>query len=467
MRQAYTLPPNVANSRVADRPLALDKTASNSVVQQVNSVRGSSLRGINSRPLPQGNVAVHPDGAFTIQASNGRNFQVRRDGTVSAVEAHGVTANFRSDGTILAVHSANMHINYGPNGAHQVTTVQPDHSVVVSTGPRQGYVQRTMVVNNQTVVQRTYLNNNVVSVRTYTSYAYHGVPLQRLVVPVYYPPAFYGWVYYPWRQPVVYRWGFYAAPWYGYYGGYFSPAPAYPTPSLWLADYTMSQTLSSAYQDRQPAGPSASSNGAQADTPISDDTRQRLADLIRGIVVADTTAAANKSPEVNPQAELPGVVQQPRSVFVVASNLDVTGDAGECGLTPGDILEVAAPVTADALTAETRVVSSKKTDCPASTKVTVSMAQLQEMYNELHQHVEKGMEALRETQGTGGIPAAPQTALVVPPSPYDATGSAQVTGPAQVTGSAQVTGDQLAELIDRQEHIASNAPQVIQDEFGA
>ena len=202
MRPAYTLP---ANSRIPQKPGApqkLDNSTSKSVVQQVNTAR-SSMGGINSRPLPQGNVTVHPNGALTIEGSGGRQYHVRQDGTVAGFESHGVKASFRPDGTISSVHTPNMTINYGANGVRRVETVRPDHSVVVSTGPHQGYLERTVVVNNRTVVQRTYVVNNTTYVRTYNTYAYRGVVLEHYVPAVYYAPAFYGWVYYSWPRPVV------------------------------------------------------------------------------------------------------------------------------------------------------------------------------------------------------------------------------------------------------------------------
>jgi hypothetical protein len=85
----------------------------------------------------------------------------------------------------------------------------------------------------------------------------------------------------------------------------------------------------------------------------------------------------------------------------------------------------------------------------------VSIAQLQEMYNELHDRVEKGMKVLHDSSSADGIPAAPQDALLIPASPYDSV------------DPAPVSGDELAGMIDRQEHLATAAPQVLQNEFGA
>jgi hypothetical protein len=453
MSRAYTLPATstIPNNRAT--PAALNRSASKSVVQQVNTAR-SSMSGINSRALPQGKVLVHPNGALTIEGSSGRQYHVRQDGTVAAFEAHGMKTSFRPDGTLSSIHTSNMHINYAVSGARRVETVRPDHSVLVSTGPHQGYLQRTAVVNNRTVLQRIYVVNKTTYVRNYTTYTYRGVVLEHYVPTVYYAPAFYGWVYYPWPDPVLFRWAFYAAPWYGYYGVYFTPAPVYPSPALWLTDYSLAQTLSDAFQDRPATGPPEGGNFAQSDTAISPETKQMLAAEVQEMVAAANKAAEDPSPESNLAGELPDVVKRTRSVFVVATNLDVTNENGECGLTPGDILEMDAPLPQDAVTADVRVISSKRIDCPASSLVRVSVDQLQEMHNNLRQRVDEGMELLRASQGSNGIPMAPPDALAPPPRPN------------YKVEAAPVSGEQVAAMIAEQQQTADVTPQVIQNEFG-
>jgi hypothetical protein len=412
------------------------------------------MSGINSRPLPKGKVIVDPNGALTIEGTGGRQYHVRQDGTVAAFEAHGVKTSFRPDGTVSAIHTSNMRINYAVSGARRVETVRPDNSVLVSTGPHQGYLQRTVVVNDRTVEQRIYVVNKTIYVRNYTTYTYRGVVLEHYVPGVYYAPAFYGWVYYPWPYPVRYRWAFYEAPWYGYYGGYFAPAPVYPTPSLWLTDYSLAQTLSDAYQDRPATVAPQGDNVALADTAISPETKQILAAEVQEMVAAGNKAAGDPSPESNLAGELPDVVEHERSVFVVASNLDVTTEDGECGLTPGDILEMDAPLARDAVTADVRVISSKRIDCPASSLVRVSVDQLQEMHNNLRQRVDEGMQLLRASQGSSGIPVAPPDAIAPPPRPN------------YMADAPPVSGEQVVGMIAEQQQTADVTPQVIQDEFG-
>lgn len=452
-RPVYTLPGNSALARNPGVPTALDKSGSQSVVQQVNNAR-RSMRGINSRPLPQGNVLVHPNGALTIEGKAGQQYHVRQDGTLAAFEAHGVKTTFRPDGTIRAVRTANMQINYGAGGARRVETIRPDHSVLVSTGPGQGYLQRTVIINNTTVVQRTYVVNNVTYVRYYTRYTYGGVVLEHYVPVAYYAPAFYGWVYYPWPRPVAYHWEFVQDPWYVYYGGYFTPALVYPTPTLWLTDYALAQALDSAYQDRPATAPKGE-NLAQTDTAISPETKQLLAAQMQQMVAAGNKAAGDGHPESDLTGELPDVVNHERTVFVVASALDVSSENGECGLTPGDILQMDAPLPQDAVTADVRVISSKRMDCAASSKVTVSVQELQEMNNNLRQRVDEGMQVLRAKQGTDGLPPAPPDAIAPPPRPN------------YLADTTPVTGEELRSMIVEQQRTADATPQVIQNEFGA
>jgi len=453
MKPAYALHASSATPKKLGATAPLDSSASKSVVQQVNTAR-RSMSGINSKPLPQGKVFVHPNGALTIEGTAGQQYHVRQDGTVAAFEAHGMKTSFRPDGTVSAIHTSNMHINYAVSGARRVETVRPDHSVLVSTGPQQGYLQRTVVVNDRDVVQRIYVVNKATYVRNYTTYRYRGVVLEHYVPAVYYAPAFYGWVYYPWPHPVPYRWGFYGAPWYEYYGGYFTPAPVYPTPSLWLTDYLLAQTLSDAYQDRAATVARNGDNFAKTDTAISPETKQILAAEVQEMVAAGNKAAGDPSPESNLAGELPDVVKHERSVFVVASNLDVTNENGECGLTPGDILEMDAPLPQDAVTADVRVIGSKRTECPASSLVRVSVDQLQEMHNNLRQRVDEGMQQLRASQGSSGIPVAPSDAIAPPPRPN------------YMLDATPVSGEQVVAMIAEQQQTADVTPQVIQNEFG-
>ena len=97
--------------------------------------------------------------------------------------------------------------------------------------------------------------------RVYRTYTYGRVHYSSYVPLVYYQPAFYGWVYRPWRAPVVYAWGWGPAPW--FYGGYFAPELVYPTAALWLTDFLLAENLKLAYENRMAA------SGARTTTATS------------------------------------------------------------------------------------------------------------------------------------------------------------------------------------------------------
>ena len=65
--------------------------------------------------------------------------------------------------------------------------------------------------------------------------------------PRYYPVGFYGRAYNPWAAPIAYSWGWGAAPWYGFYGAYFTPYPVYPSAAFWLTDYLIATSLQAVY----------------------------------------------------------------------------------------------------------------------------------------------------------------------------------------------------------------------------
>src|ERR1019366_6350367 len=76
---------------------------------------------------------------------------------------------------------------------------------------------------------------------------------------------------------VYYRWGWGGTPWFGFYGGYFAPAPYYPTPALWLTDYLISQQLMAAYQEQQQANAAAMQAQNYGGGQLTPETKQAIA----------------------------------------------------------------------------------------------------------------------------------------------------------------------------------------------
>ena len=136
-----------------------------------------------------------------------------------------------------------MDVHHGLDGRRRVSVERADHSRVYAERGGRGYVQRPYMYHGHEYGHRTYYYNGRAYDRFYNRYPYHGVYVYGYAPAVYYAPAFYGWAYNPWVAPVPYAWGYVGTPWYGFYGGYFTPYPVYPSASVWLADYLLSQSL--------------------------------------------------------------------------------------------------------------------------------------------------------------------------------------------------------------------------------
>ena len=416
-------------------------------IQDLNRNR-AALRGINRRPLPTGEVTLHPDGRRIIAAPGGRQLDVRRDGTVERVSFRdGRTATFRPDGRVRSYHANGMQVNHWQRGGRTIVTERPDRTVLVSTGRNQGYVQRTVVVSNRTYVQRTYVVHNVTYVRVYRTSYYGGATYYRYVPTYRYRPVFYGWVYDPWLRSVRYRWSWYNDPWYGYYGPYFAPYPVYPSASLWLTDFLLSETLRFAYQAHQEAaaneaaeqgryessaGPSPAGGSAYA-TQLTPEVKQAIAEEVRQQLDADKAAAANAPPAGQPTAaatappgaepiaggntqlpaasssEVPPALNPAYRVFVVSRNFDVDDGGQGCSLSPGDVITRLTDTPDENQNVKASVLSSQKADCAAGSTVGVSVEELQEMHNHFQEGIDSGLKQLAENQGQGGLPTAPDT----------------------------------------------------------
>src|SRR5437763_1832738 len=84
---------------------------------------------------------------------------------------------------------------------------RPGGRVVVAGAPGHGYVQRPVIVNNTTIIKRTYIYNGVPHARLYRPAVYGGVTFAVYTPVHYYRPGFYVYAYNPWAWPVYYSWG--------------------------------------------------------------------------------------------------------------------------------------------------------------------------------------------------------------------------------------------------------------------
>jgi hypothetical protein len=447
--------------------------ASQARIQQLNSAR-SSMSGINHKPLPAGELTVHSNGRMTLKADGGRQYGLRSNGTVASYSDREKTVSFDKRGKVSNIHTANMDIHNGTHGQRTIISRRADGSKVVSTGRHSGYVERSVAMNNRTYVQRTTVINNRVYTRTFVATSFGGVAF---VPPVFFAPGFYGWAYYPWAAPISFTWGWFGAPWYVGPNPYFVTSPMYPSAAFWLTDYTIGETLAAAYQLRhdaemsdemmdddsaeaESADANTSADGdveassdlssdrqdtlhAEAATPITPEVKAAIAEEVKQELANDNAHAANPS-----QASfdvLPSVLNKPNHVFIVSSDLDVTTtDQQLCALQAGDTLQLMSPAAADSGLVELRVASSKRRDCPAGVRVSVSLMDLQEMQNSFLAHIEEGLGKLHDNQGRGGLTSAPADVVAAPPRP-------------SVTGLESVSATDSSAILDQEREQADQA----------
>jgi hypothetical protein len=409
-------------------------------VQQINAQR-ASLAGVNRRPVPPGNVLTDARGRATVTTTDGRHYELRPNGTVAAFRGPGRNANFDPDGRIRSVHTPTVDIVRGARGERMTVVRGPDRTMLVSFGPRSGYVQRPLVYRGRPYMQRTYLVGDHVVVRDYAAYRYGGFVYYGYVPAYSFAPAYYTWLATPWGAPVVFTWAWTGAPWYS--SGYFVPYPSYPTPAAWITDYYLGAVLSADYaaqadaqqEPPSPNGGAAAVSGdpraesyASAPAPITPELKTQITAEVQDQV---STAQSQNAAE----AGLPSALK-PNHIFVVDHPLNVVTDQEQgCTLSSGDVLKLLSPPDAGIPTAQMQVAASRESDCPAMAVVTMTVDDLQEMYNSFRAQLDAAAQALA-TQSTGGAipapPAAQMTAVAAPPS--DAADTATLINTAETQG---------------------------------
>ncbi len=333
-------------------------------------------------------------------------------------------------GRVVEVHTpGGAVIRHAPDGVRRVEVVRPGNRVVVVNG-RGGYVQRPLVIMNRPMVTRTYVVGGAVVTRVYRPYTIRPGIVVNVYTPVrYYRPAFYVYAYHPWARPVYYNsWGWVGTPWFGFYAGYFAPAPYYPGPAYWLTDYMIAAMLQQEYLDRMAAqAPPPMYAGTQ--TPLSPEVRQEIADEVSRQLHAeqDAAQAGGMAADVDPFAG-------GTHVFVVGNAVEAQMGPQSCPVTAGDVLAMQGPPPPGASAANVLVKASKGGDCPMGSVVTVGLQDLAEMQNRMREEVDRGLAEMQAKQGQGGIPPMPADAAA-PATPVswasqvqpDPTAQAEVT----------------------------------------
>jgi len=379
-----------------------------------------------STPPTKTPPTVPPKAPTTEYSPNGK---LQKVVTKSGTEAH-----YGPTGKVSSIHTANgMTINHGARGGRVVSSEQVnargEHIRAVNMGGRRGYVDHTFVRGGRPYMRRTYVVNGRAYARAYPGYYYRGRIYYGYAPGFYYGPAFYGWAYDPWGAPVAYGWGWGGAPWYGYYGGYFAPYPAYPAANLWLTDYVISQNLQAAYdagaasaQVNAPAQGQAAENSGNAggSNPVvlTPEIKQAIADEVKAELAAERAAAANSQGATSAPSgdQLPDALNPTNRTFIVATVL--TGrlpDGMECSLSQGDVLTRIDDTPDANQNVKVLVSAGQKNDCNAGAQIAVAVNDLQGMHNAFRERIDDGLKTLADNQGKNGLPPAPSTATTPVP----------------------------------------------------
>ena len=405
---------------------------------------GTPGRPGGASPAAHGGVAGVNHGNLAHAGPTGSHDRVAPNGNAMRV---------RSNGRPADVHDARrgMDIHHNLAGGRRMEVDRPDHSRMVYERGRPGYIGHPYSFHGHEYERRSYYYNGRAYDRFYNHYDYRGVYLNVYAPVRYYPVGFYGWAYNPWAVPVAYAWGFAAAPWYGFYGAYWTPYPVYATPSLWLTDYLISQSLQASYEAHQAAQAQAEAAGSAPEAPLTPETKALIAaEVQREVALENAEAQANAQHQENEAASssIARILSdgQPH-VFVAGKEIDLTDSGGqECAVTDGDVLQLKTPPAADATAANLVVLSSKGgVECRQMATVSVSLEDLQEMQNHMRETVDLGLQELQAKNGQGGLPKAPPSALAPPVTaavaenapPPDPAGAKELAAEAQEADKAE------------------------------
>jgi hypothetical protein len=390
-------------------------------------------------------TVTHPGGGKTVTTKEGNTKEFNKSGKLSSVSTKsGHEAHFDSHGRVTSVHTrGGAEISHGPHGERRVVgervNARGEHYRVVNYGGHRGYVEHGYMRGGHPYMRRTYMYGGRRYAYAYRGAYYHGVAYYGWAPPYYYPPAYYGWVGTPWGAPVVYGWGWGAAPWYGFYGGYFAPAPVYPYAALWLTDYLIAENLRLAYEASQQADPNAYklpdyapymvASGATADGVTSfgsgmefnadaaaaampADVKQLVAEDLK-LQIEEEKAAASAPSADNGTDQVPAALDPKHSVFVVSATIDVPSDGDTCSLTPGDVVQRQENEPGEDKAVKVKVLSAKSQDCGIGSTPRVQVTDLQDMHNDFREKVSTGLDTL--AKGGNGLPKAPDATHKINP----------------------------------------------------
>jgi hypothetical protein len=368
----------------------------------------------------------------------------------------------RPNGRVADIRANGMRIHQGARGGRMIVS-ERNGRTIVNTGRRGGYVQRPYISRGgRAYYQRTYVVGGRSYARVYRGFDYRGVRYYGYAPAYYYHPHFYGWAYHPWGRvffsPIA--WGWVGTPWYGFYGGWFTPYPVYPTAALWLTDYLIAANLQAAYQAQADANAAAAQAppdnsgappyggaGASNQTPLSPEVKQAIADEVqRQLELEGSQGQALGQTSMAPADDTlpPSFAGGGSHVFVVSQGVDLTDvtDGHPCTVTGGDVLQMTAPPAPGANAANVVVLASKGQDCRKGSVVSAPLQELVEMQNRMRETLDQGLQNLQSRQGQGGLPALPSAAAA---PPTDAPWAAEAQSDPNVAADLQAASREAAQ----------------------
>ena len=206
---------------------------------------------------------------------------------------------------------------------------------------------------------------------------------------------------YGWRVPV-------------YWGGYYTPYPAYWGVGYWVTDWVMLDYL--ALEEARMLAYERSGSYVvvpRESTALPTDVREELRQQIDQYIAEPTpdvpaSAAPGNTLVVN-DPRVARALGAPHHVFVVSHPVAVTDrtNGGTCNLTHADLLRTSSPVPSGQAWADATVAASKTSSCPAGAVVAVPVAELVRFEGDLLDRVTRGAAAARAADNDPGTAAAP------------------------------------------------------------
>jgi hypothetical protein len=158
------------------------------------------------------------------------------------------------------------------------------------------------------------------------------------------------------------------------------------------------------------------------------------------------TASAAPAPTTSDNTPPPALDPSQRT-FVVDSDVTVVANGQECALSSGDVITRLTDTPDADQNVNASVSATKKGDCASGQTVAVKVDDLQEMYNHFQENITNGMGEMAKKQGTGGMPAAPDTG----------TQAGAVTPPPPDTSVAKTLQDQQAAADQTEQQVKQDA----------